>query len=94
MTVDEKLLNMFHSNDYVNYLKLLSNCEDEEKLLDECEDDFGIGYDCPYIENMFDFCCTIAGASLTAAHLINMNNFKYVVNWYGRWHHAKRLTYK
>ncbi len=64
-----------------------------------------LGYDCPFIENMFEFCQHIAGASLTgeiflkkffesiyilyilfyslAAHLINNNSFKYVINWFG-----------
>ena len=88
---DEKLLKSFHSQEYVNNLMRLSNGEDEEKLTCEDEDDFGIGYDCPLIDNLFEYCCNIGGASLTAAHLINNSSFKYVVNWFGGWHHAKRF---
>ncbi len=32
----------------------------------------------------------MAGGSLTAAHLINNGSFRYVINWFGGWHHAKR----
>lgn len=49
-----------------------------------------LGYDCPLVDDLFEFCCTVAGASVTAAHLININRFKYVINWFGGWHHAKR----
>jgi hypothetical protein len=34
----------------------------------------------------------IGGASVTAAHLINNDSSKYVVNWFGGWHHAKRYA--
>lgn len=54
------------------------------------EEEYGIGYDCPFIENILEFCCNIGGGSLTAAHLINSGSFKYVCNWFGGWHHAKR----
>ena len=107
------MLKTFHSQEYLDHLKELSNEGDEEKVLFDCEEDFGIGkgswieirsleeslsraifycqgYDCPLVEDLFDFCCTVAGASITAAHLININKFKYVINWFGGWHHAKR----
>lgn len=87
---DEKLLKLFHSQEYINILKKYSNGEHEDDLLDGNEDDYGIGYDCPFIDNIFDYCCNIGGSSLTAAHLINTGRFKYVCNWFGGWHHAKR----
>lgn len=81
---DDKHLKLFHSQEYIDYLK---TCQTEYVDSDE---DFGIGYDCPYIENLYDYVSTVAGASLTAAHLINQATFKYVINWFGGWHHAKR----
>ncbi|RNA35554.1 histone deacetylase 8-like [Brachionus plicatilis] len=81
---DDKHLKLFHSQEYIDYLK---TCQIEYV---ESEDDFGIGYDCPYIEKIHDYVSTVAGASLTAAHLINQDMFKYVINWNGGWHHAKR----
>ncbi len=79
-------MNLFHSNLYIEAIKSYSENEDKN----ENEDDYGLGYDCPIIDNMYDFCCTIAGASLTAAQLVICEKFKYVINWFGGWHHAKR----
>ena len=39
---------------------------------------------------MFEYSSVIAGSSLAAAHLLLTNNFKYVVNFFGGWHHARR----
>lgn len=82
---------MFHSKDYIDHLKICSNEDDEEKIFNSSEDDFGLGYDCPIVDNLFEFCSVIAGGSITAAHLINTNAFKYAINWFGGWHHAKRF---
>lgn len=90
---DEKSLKLFHSQEYLNTLKKLSACEHEDDLLEdneEEEEEYGIGYDCPFIENIFEYCSNIGGSSLTAAHLINNGTFRYVCNFYGGWHHAKR----
>jgi acetoin utilization deacetylase AcuC-like enzyme len=76
---DEKHLKMFHSNEYVDFLKKCS--EEEDISFENLEDDFGIGYDCPHIEGMFEFSSIVAGASITAAHLINTQKYKYAINW-------------
>jgi len=83
---------LFHSQEYVNTLKEFSGGENHEDDLLDCSvlDEYGIGYDCPFIENLFEYCSNIGGSSLTAAHLINSGTFKYVCNWFGGWHHAKR----
>nr|QDG00780.1 histone deacetylase 8-like protein-2 [Brachionus koreanus] len=81
---DDKHLNLFHSLEYIDYLK---TCQIE---FAEGDNDFGIGYDCPCIENLHDYASIVAGASITAAHLINTGMFKHVINWFGGWHHAKR----
>ncbi|CAF0915018.1 unnamed protein product [Brachionus calyciflorus] len=84
MKSDDKNLKLFHSQEYIDYLK---SCQDEDH---ENEEDFGIGFDCPFLENLYDYATTIAGSSLTAALLINQGLFNYVINWFGGWHHAKR----
>lgn len=61
---DEKLLKTFHSQNYIDYLKKLNDDGDED-LLNQTEDECGIGYDCPFIENMLEFCQHIGGASIT-----------------------------
>jgi histone deacetylase 8 len=87
---DERVIKSFHSVEYVEHLKFCTSEQDEEKIFNDSRDDFGIGYDCEIIENVFEFCSVIAGASITAAHLINMSQFNYCINWFGGWHHAKR----
>lgn len=91
---DERTLKLFHSQEYLDHLKRCSSEDlDEEKMFAERENEgtFGIGYDdCPLIDNVWDFARTVGGASLTAAHLVNIDAFKYAINWFGGWHHAKR----
>jgi acetoin utilization deacetylase AcuC-like enzyme len=77
LKADEKILKTFHSQEYVNHLKKCTNEEDEEKIFNDTDDDFGIGYDCEIIENLFEFCQVVAGASITAAHLINIESANY-----------------
>lgn len=73
---------MFHSQDYVKMLK--NPCSDDQEL-----DENGLGYDCPIFDNMLDFCLTVAGSSITAAHLL-LSGMSTVLNWSGGWHHSHR----
>ena len=78
----------FHSRDYVDLLR------DPHDSNPEAVNEAGLGYDCPVLENMLDWCCSIAGASLTAAdHLLHHDDDEgagVVINWDGGWHHAHR----
>lgn len=94
-------LSLFHSQYYLNYLK--TECTADRSLNDtECSDEsddssdvddeqlnYGLGYDCPKIYNLWKFVRMIAGASVTAANLI-LNGRQTVINWCGGWHHAQR----
>lgn len=89
---DSKQLQTFHSSSYLEYiqecdLKACASGEDE----DEDENyEFGLDHDCPVVDNLFELCSTIGGASYTGADLLVSGEFKWVVNWFGGWHHAKR----
>jgi hypothetical protein len=41
---NEKLLESYHSKDYIGFLKKFTNDNDEEKLMQNCSDDYGIGF--------------------------------------------------
>jgi len=75
----------FHSRDYV---ELLAKSSDNDQVLEEA----GLGYDCPVLENMMDWCLTVAGSSLSAANQLLSGDLKTVINWNGGWHHAHRDT--
>ncbi|XP_050529321.1 histone deacetylase 8-like [Daktulosphaira vitifoliae] len=77
----------FHSSSYINYFKQLN---DHEYSLIETENEYGIGYDCPVLENIWKFVTFIAGASVTAAKLLTTMKYNYAINWCGGWHHAQR----
>lgn len=49
-----------------------------------------LGYDCPLVENTWDFISCISGASLTAAKALTTMQYRYSINWCGGWHHALR----
>lgn len=46
--------------------------------------------DCPFFENMIDFCERYASASVNGALLLNSGLHKCVINWAGGLHHAKK----
>lgn len=75
----------FHSEEYVEFLKTA-----EADSEDVTEDEFGLGFDCPVIDNLWPMVCQIAGASLTAARALTSGQATYAINWYGGWHHAQR----
>ncbi len=52
---DEKLLRLFHSQEYISTLKRLDINEDSILSGDDEAEEFGLGYDCPLINNIYDF---------------------------------------
>ena len=48
------------------------------------------GYDCPLFEGIYDYACSMAGASLAAAQCLVQGEAKIAINWYGGWHHAMK----
>lgn len=63
--------------------------EDTSDDVDDEQLNYGLGYDCPKIHNLWKFVRTIAGGSLAAADEL-LNGRKTVINWCGGWHHAQR----
>lgn len=97
-------LALFHSKYYLDYLKTecadlslldLSTSDsemDDDSDTDDVDDEqlnYGLGYDCPKIRNLWKFVSFIAGGSLKAADLL-LDGRKIVINWCGGWHHAQR----
>lgn len=49
-------------------------------------DDYGLMDDCEVFENMFEYCCAVAGASLHASNLLVRGEADVAINWGGgRW---------
>lgn len=49
---------------------------------------YGFGYDCSVFVNIFDYCKAVAGASITAANILNENRANVAINLNGGWHHG------
>ncbi|XP_050425897.1 histone deacetylase 8-like isoform X2 [Adelges cooleyi] len=80
-------LTQFHSSSYVDFLKRV-NDNDDSTL--EAENEFGLGYDCPILKDIWKFVTYISGASVTAAKALTTMKYNYAINWCGGWHHALR----
>lgn len=104
MIADEDDLRLFHSQYYLDYLKNECTADISQNNIDSNSDEsddedtsdvddeqlnYGLGYDCPKIINLWKFVRTIAGGTLTAADQL-LNGRKTVINWCGGWHHAQR----
>ena len=48
-------------------------------------------YDCPLQDGIFETASLISGASIVAADTLISGQANMAINWYGGWHHAKRL---
>lgn len=81
----EEQIRKFHSEDYVSFLK-----EAKSNVEEAAEDEFGLGFDCPILDNLWPIVKQISGASLTAAEMLTSGKSKYAINWCGGWHHAQR----
>lgn len=98
----EEHLTLCHSRYYLDYLKnectadtSLNENDDSDESDDTSDVDdeqlnYGLGYDCPKIYNLWKFVGIVAGASLTAADLL-LSGRQTVINWCGGWHHAQRF---
>lgn len=82
-------LRLFHSTEYLKCLRHLSQLDDGEKSIDNMEE-FGLAFDCPVFEDLYDCVRLVAGGSLAAANCIISGAADIAINWCGGWHHAKR----
>lgn len=85
-----KELREFHSDLYLDHLKTLLDI-DGDYIPSKEDVEYGIGYDCPPVSNMYDLVSTIAGGSITAARCLQLEMAEIAINWCGGWHHASRF---
>ncbi|XP_037118627.1 histone deacetylase 8 isoform X1 [Syngnathus acus] len=77
----------FHSDFYLEHLHKISQDGDND---DPHSVDYGLGYDCPVVEGIFDYAAAVGGATLTAAKCLLDQACDVAINWAGGWHHAKK----
>ncbi|KAM3964001.1 histone deacetylase 8 [Aphomia sociella] len=83
-------LKKFHSELYLDHLKTFTIIDDEYISTTQ-DEEYGIGYDCPPVSNMFDLVSVLAGGSITAAKCLLLGIADVAINWCGGWHHSQRF---
>lgn len=81
-------LSAFHSDDYINFLKMITpdNMSEYTRQLQR----FNVGEDCPVFDGLFEFCQLYASGSIGGAVRLNQASSDVVINWAGGLHHAKK----
>ena len=81
-------LTRFHSDDYINFLKVISpdNMQEYIRQLQR----FNVGEDCPVVDGLFDFCQRYTSGSIGGAARLNEEKADIVINWSGGFHHARK----
>jgi len=84
----ESEITKFHSDDYIDFLRLVTpdNLHEYTKQMQR----FNVGEDCPVFDGMFQFCQISAGGSLGGAMKLNHGETDIAINWAGGLHHAKK----
>ncbi|XP_029463387.1 histone deacetylase 8 isoform X4 [Rhinatrema bivittatum] len=77
----------FHTDAYLQHLQKVSQ-EGDDDHPESIE--YGLGYDCPTTEGIFDYAAAVGGATITAAQCLMDGKCKVAINWPGGWHHAKK----
>uniref|UniRef100_A0A8D0LAN7 Histone deacetylase 8 n=1 Tax=Sphenodon punctatus TaxID=8508 RepID=A0A8D0LAN7_SPHPU len=77
----------FHTDSYLQHLQKVSE-EGDDDHPESME--YGLGYDCPATEGIFDYAAAVGGATITAAQCLMDSKCKVAINWPGGWHHAKK----
>lgn len=78
----------FHSDDYVNFLKVITpdNMNEYIRHLQR----FNVGEDCPVFDGLYEFCQLYTSGSIGGAAKLNQDEADIVINWAGGLHHAKK----
>ncbi|KAJ3585619.1 hypothetical protein NHX12_014338 [Muraenolepis orangiensis] len=84
-TIEE--MAQFHTDAYLEHLHKISQDGDND---DPQSGDYGLGYDCPIVEGIFEYAAAVGGATLTAAQCLLDRRCDIAINWAGGWHHAKK----
>uniref|UniRef100_A0A674HFJ3 Histone deacetylase 8 n=1 Tax=Taeniopygia guttata TaxID=59729 RepID=A0A674HFJ3_TAEGU len=77
----------FHTDAYLQHLQKVSE-EGDDDHPESVE--YGLGYDCPATEGIFEYAAAVGGATITAAECLLDGKCKVAINWPGGWHHAKK----
>lgn len=86
--INSALMTRFHSDDYVNFLRIITpdNMHDYLRQLQR----FNVGEDCPVFDGLFEFCQLYTSGSIGGALRLNQKWSDIVINWAGGLHHAKK----
>ena len=86
--VSPTAMTRFHSDDYINFLKVISpdNMGDYTRQLQR----FNVGEDCPVFDGLYEFCMLYTSGSIGGAARLNDDGADIVINWAGGLHHAKK----
>ena len=78
----------FHSDDYLNFLRLITpeNMYEYSRQLHR----FNVGEDCPVFDGLYEYCQLAAGGSIAGAMKLNHGQADIAINWAGGLHHAKK----
>lgn len=81
-------LTRFHSDDYINFLRMINpdNMNEYVKQLQR----FNVGEDCPVFDGLFEYCQIYASGSIGGAVRLNQREADIAINWAGGLHHAKK----
>jgi histone deacetylase 1/2 len=81
-------LTRFHSDDYINFLRVITpdNMGDYLRQLQR----FNVGEDCPVFDGLYELCQIYTSASIGGAAKLNDNEADIAINWAGGLHHAKK----
>lgn len=79
---------MFHSEEYVDFLRRVSpaSVEAHEMALAR----FNFAADCPLFDGLYEFCTKYAGGSIQGARQLCTGQSEVAINWAGGLHHAKK----
>ncbi|KAJ1450208.1 hypothetical protein M885DRAFT_533023 [Pelagophyceae sp. CCMP2097] len=86
--VNAALMTRFHSDDYINFLKVITPDNMHEYLRQLQR--FNVGEDCPVFDGLFEFCQLYTSGSIGGAVRLNQQWSDIVINWAGGLHHAKK----
>jgi histone deacetylase 1/2 len=86
--IDHSEMTHFHSDDYVNFLRIITpdNMHNHLRQLQR----FNVGEDCPVFDGLFEFCQISSSGSVGGAARLNDGLADIVINWSGGLHHAKK----
>jgi len=88
--ITDREMTMFHSDDYVNFLRQVT--PETMKTFQPLLHEFNVGeeQDCPVFDGLFQFCQISSGGSVGGAIKLNQGESDIAINWAGGLHHAKK----